>query len=160
MPKIPTFATPRLILRPASPGDLEDFIALGANAEVMQFIGHGNTQSPSQAAAWLEAILSDARHGIPLPHPPGIPGWLVVIERQSGAFAGLAVLSVLPPAHIAAIGPEFCPPAPVIEVGYRLAKPFWGKGYATEAAATLLRFGFETMHLPHIVAIANAQRRL
>jgi len=156
MPTIPSFATERLILRPPSPGDLEDFVALGADPEVMRYIGQGQTQSRSQAAFWMECLLANARHGIPVPHPHGLPGWLVVIERRTGAFAGLAVLTVLGPAHVAAIGPSLCP-TPPIEVGYRLAKPFWGKGYATEAARTLLHYGFNTMRLTQITAFADVR---
>jgi RimJ/RimL family protein N-acetyltransferase len=157
VPRIATFATERLILRPPSPGDLEDFVALGADPEVMRYIGQGQTQSRGQAAFWMECLLADARHGIPVPHPNGMPGWLVVIEQRTGAFAGLAVLTVLGAAHVAAVGPALCPTTPVVEVGYRLAKAFWGKGYATEAGAVLVRYGFETMRLAQIVAIADAR---
>jgi RimJ/RimL family protein N-acetyltransferase len=157
MPRIASFATDRLILRPPSPGDLDDFVALGADPEVMRYIGQGQTQSPVQAAFWLECLLADARHGIPVSHPDGMPGWLVVIERQTGAFVGLAVLTVLGTAHIAAVGAPFCVAPPVVEVGYRLARRFWGNGYATEAGAALVRHGFETMRLPQIAAIADVR---
>ena len=157
MPRIPTFVTDRLILRPPSPGDLEDIVALGADPDVMRFIGQGQTQSRSQAACWLECMISDARHGIPLAHPEGTPGWLVAIERQTGAFVGLAVLTVLNASHIAAIGPELCPEPPVVEVGYRLARAFWGKGYATEAAAKLVHYGLSAMRLRQIAAIADVR---
>jgi ribosomal-protein-alanine N-acetyltransferase len=40
------------------------------------------------------------------------------------------------------------------EVGYGFDKPFWGQGYATEAAAAWLRYGFETAGLARIVAVA------
>jgi len=38
------------------------------------------------------------------------------------------------------------------ELGYWIGKPFWGRGYATEAAAAVLRFGFETLQLNRIHA--------
>jgi RimJ/RimL family protein N-acetyltransferase len=100
-------------------------------------------------------MLADARHGLPLPHPDGIPNWLTAIERESGAFVGFAVLTVFGPAHVAAIWADHCPSGPVVEVGYRLAKCFWGRGYATEAASTLVRHGFEMMRLPLIAGIAD-----
>jgi RimJ/RimL family protein N-acetyltransferase len=156
MPRIASFATDRLILRPPSPGDLEDFVALGSDPEVMRYIGQGQVQSRAQAAFWMECLLADARHGIPVPHPDEMPGWLVVIERDTGAFVGLAVLTVLGAAHVAAVGPSACQP-PVVEVGYRLARPFWGRGYATEAAAVLVRHGFTKMRLPQITAIADVR---
>ena len=42
--------------------------------------------------------------------------------------------------------------APTVQIGWRVARPFWGRGYAPEAATTCLRFGFETLQLPEIVA--------
>lgn len=38
------------------------------------------------------------------------------------------------------------------ELGYWIGKPYWGRGYATEAAIALLRFGFETLGLHRIQA--------
>ena len=44
------------------------------------------------------------------------------------------------------------PCAPCVEIGWRLAKPHWGKGYATEAACAALQFGFDELGLEEIVA--------
>jgi RimJ/RimL family protein N-acetyltransferase len=41
-----------------------------------------------------------------------------------------------------------------IDLGYRFIKSSWGKGYATEAAAACLKYGFEKLHLPRIVGRA------
>ncbi len=46
--------------------------------------------------------------------------------------------------------------APGVEVGWRLARPFWGRGYATEAASAALTFGFETVGLTEIVSYTSA----
>jgi [ribosomal protein S5]-alanine N-acetyltransferase len=43
----------------------------------------------------------------------------------------------------------------IIQVGYGLLKPYWGKGYATEMAEAVLRHGFVTLGLPRIAGIAN-----
>ena len=51
---------------------------------------------------------------------------------------------------------------PAVEVGWRLARQHWGKGYATEAADEALRFGFEELGLDEIVsftAVANRRSR-
>jgi RimJ/RimL family protein N-acetyltransferase len=157
VPLIPAFATPRLILRPPSPGDLDGFVTLGSDPDVMRYIGQGQTQSPTQAAFWLECLLADARHGFPTSGTPvGLPGWQVMIERETQAFVGLAALAMLPAHHIAAIGAVDCP-TPCVEVGYRLAKPFWRRGYATEAASELSRYAIQSMRLPGLVAIADVR---
>ncbi|WP_316787572.1 GNAT family N-acetyltransferase [Thermoleptolyngbya oregonensis] len=46
---------------------------------------------------------------------------------------------------------------PEIEVGYVLDCPFWGRGLATEAARASLQFGFDTLGLERIVAIARPE---
>ena len=53
-------------------------------------------------------------------------------------------------------------PQPAVEIGWRLAHKFWGKGYATEGARAVLRYAFETVKLKEIVAItvpANVRSR-
>lgn len=42
------------------------------------------------------------------------------------------------------------------EVGFLLDRPFWGRGYATEAALASLRFGFEQLGLNLIIALVYA----
>lgn len=54
------------------------------------------------------------------------------------------------------------PFSPCVEIGWRLARPFWGKGLASEAARGVLRVGFERLGLPEIVpftALANQRSR-
>ncbi|WP_367718607.1 GNAT family N-acetyltransferase [Nitratireductor sp. GISD-1A_MAKvit] len=48
-------------------------------------------------------------------------------------------------------------PDGAIEIGWRLAPEFWGKGYVTEAADAWLEFGFETLNLEEIVSFAVAE---
>ena len=64
----------------------------------------------------------------------------VVEDRATGALLGDCGLKQLEE------GPE-------IEVGYRFAREHWGKGYATEAAAASMRYGFGTVGLARIVAV-------
>jgi ribosomal-protein-alanine N-acetyltransferase len=42
---------------------------------------------------------------------------------------------------------------PAVEVGWRLAREHWGRGYATEAARAAVEFGFNELELPEIVAM-------
>ena len=41
-----------------------------------------------------------------------------------------------------------------VEIGWRMARRYWGKGYVTEAAQAFLRHAFETLKLPEIVSFA------
>jgi RimJ/RimL family protein N-acetyltransferase len=47
---------------------------------------------------------------------------------------------------------EELPFAPAVEVGWRLARPFWGRGLATEAATECVRFAFADRHIESLVA--------
>src|SRR5690349_11130898 len=118
MPRIPTLVTDRLAMRPPSPGDLDDMAALFGNLEAMRFVGYGKAFSKTQVAHMLETALAEARHGST--HPswvPGVPGALMIVQRDSQEFVGMAVLRMLAPDLGAAIGST---PDPAIEAGYIL----------------------------------------
>src|SRR5216683_1003294 len=73
-------------------------------------------------------------------------GFWAVQVRASGEFVGFAGLDT--------VDDEM--PFTGIELGWRLARSAWGHGYATEAALAALRYGFEVMGLPEIVAVTMA----
>jgi RimJ/RimL family protein N-acetyltransferase len=78
----------------------------------------------------------------------GWSNWAVEVV-DSGAFAGFIGLSVPKRA---------LPFMPCVEVGYRLAREYWGRGYATEGARAALDVGFKRLGLEEIVsftALAN-----
>jgi RimJ/RimL family protein N-acetyltransferase len=68
-------------------------------------------------------------------------GVWAVEDKTSGAFIGHA-------------GIEHIPGAREVEVAYSLAKPYWGRGYATEAAAASLKYGFTVINLDEIYGLA------
>jgi RimJ/RimL family protein N-acetyltransferase len=51
------------------------------------------------------------------------------------------------------------PFAPAVEIGWRLAAECWGLGYATEAAAAAMAFGFEDLRLDEIVSFTAAENQ-
>lgn len=65
---------------------------------------------------------------------------LWALETETAPFIGFAGIA----------RPAFRPG--VVEIGWRLARPHWGHGYATEAAREAARWGFETLGLSEIVA--------
>lgn len=50
-------------------------------------------------------------------------------------------------------------PENTIEIGWRLAPDHWGKGYVSEAAHSLLHFGFDKLDLPEIVSFAAERNK-
>jgi RimJ/RimL family protein N-acetyltransferase len=141
-PTIPTLTTARLVLRPWRDGDLAPFAALIADPAVMEHFPA--TLTMAQATTLAEGIREDmAERGF---------GWWAAEVPAVAPFIGFIGLSVPD------FGAPFLPPGEtVVEVGWRLARAFWGRGYATEGARACLRFGFEDLRLPEIVSFTATQ---
>ena len=56
-------------------------------------------------------------------------------------------------------GLQFLPETNETEVAYCLGKPFWGQGYATEAARESLAYGFHTLHLKEIIGLTHVENK-
>ena len=54
-------------------------------------------------------------------------------------------------------GLQYLPELDETEVGFLLDHPWWGKGYATEAAQASIKFGFENFSLDHIIALVHPE---
>ena len=129
--------TDRLVLRPLTLADLGPMHDVYGDREVMRYIGSGDAHSETvdDSERRLQRLIDHQEaHGFSL--------WAVT-DRESGTVMGDAGLILL--AHR---GPE-------IELAYRLAKPYWGKGYATEAATAWLAHGFDELGLDRIVAVTH-----
>lgn len=125
--------TPRLILRQWRDEDYAPFAALCADPEVMRHFPATLDAAASNAFVdtW-RAVIASRGWGL----------WALEIKADS-RFIGFTGLSV-PSAPL--------PFSPCVEVGWRLQRDAWGKGYATEAAREALRFGFATLGLEEIVS--------
>jgi RimJ/RimL family protein N-acetyltransferase len=130
--------TSRLVLRRWRAEDVAPMAAVNADPEVMRWIGDGSTRDEAQTRAGLEAAERQwEAEGF---------GLFAVELRATGELAGFTGLSV----------PRFLPAVlPAVEVGWRLGRPFWGRGLATEAAEAALRFGFRECGLEKILSIAQ-----
>jgi RimJ/RimL family protein N-acetyltransferase len=135
--------TNRLLLRPWLPSDRAPFAALNADPRVMEHFQA--PLSPAESDALAEHIEAHFElHGFGL--------WAVEIPDVA-PFAGFIGLSV-PRFHA-----HF---TPCVEIGWRLAAPHWGHGYATEGARAVSAFGFERLLLEEIVSFtvpANVRSR-
>ncbi|GAA5235305.1 GNAT family N-acetyltransferase [Verticiella sediminum] len=129
----PTLVTPRLCLRPWRDADLAPFAALNADARVMRYFPAPLARAESDAlAARIRGRLANSLFGL----------WAVEIPGVCG-FAGFTGLCV----------PAFDAPfTPCVEIAWRLARAYWGQGYATEAARAALAYGLDTLGLDEIVA--------
>lgn len=126
----------RLILRPWREADRQPFADMSADEGVME---HLLPLAPHDAYhTWIDRQIENQKKY-------GMCFWAVE-AKQGGTFVGaVGLLPVTYEAHF----------TPAVEVGWRIARPFWGLGYAPEAAAAAIRFGFESLQLPEIVANAG-----
>ena len=130
--------TERLVLRPFTEVDRAPFAELNAHPLVVESLGSSPTRAESDALVdrYREEMVRE--------------GWgLWAVEVAAGApFVGMVGLHRVNAA---------LPCAPAVEVGWRLHPDHWGHGYATEAAAASLVFGFEDAGLDEIVAFTTTR---
>jgi ribosomal-protein-alanine N-acetyltransferase len=125
--------TERLVLRPWAAEDAEALFEMCSDAEVMRFIGDGRPWAGvERAREWLARKVA-AYAGRDF-------GKWAVIEKESGRLVGSCGLD--PPSES----------MPEVELGYLFARDVWGRGYATEAAGACVRFAFDELKLPRVVA--------
>jgi RimJ/RimL family protein N-acetyltransferase len=128
--------TDRLLLRRWRPEDRAPFAELNADPEVMEHFPARLTRAESDA--FVDRIGAGfAQHGFGL--------WAVEVQATGGfiGFTGLAV-------------PSFDAPfTPAVEIGWRLARPAWGHGYASEAARGALDAAFASYGLAEVVSFTS-----
>lgn len=126
--------TERLWLRRWTAADRAPFAALNADAEVFEYLRGPLSRVESDALVdRIEAHFAARGFGL----------WAVEIPGVT-AHAGFIGLSV----------PSFTAPfTPCVEIGWRLARAYWGAGYASEGARAALTFGFEQLGLAEIVSM-------
>ncbi len=96
----------------------------------------------------------------PNPVPPPLEKFRKFVDGQEAHWAkyGYGNWGILPDGEreiVGWAGLQYLPELGETEVGFLLDCPFWGKGYATQAALTSLQFGFEHFALDHIIALVH-----
>lgn len=125
--------TDRIRLRQWREEDFAPFAALTADPEVMRYFPATLSAEESNAlASRFRDLIAERGWGL----------WAAE-EKQSGEFMGLLGLHI-PTAPL--------PFMPCVEIGWRLARKWWGRGFATEGARGALQFGFCELDLDSIVS--------
>lgn len=140
MAKLIEFETSRLRLRQWREVDRYVFAALNADPRVMEFFPAPLSRAASDALMdRCQSLIAQRGYGL----------WAVeLIEtRELIGFVGL---------HVPA--PDL-PFSPCVEIGWRIAFQYWNKGFATEAADSVLRVGFECLGLHEIVSFTTVNNR-
>ena len=129
---IPVLETERLRLRPFMLDDDAAVFALAADPEVARFVRFEAHRDIAETRAFLELAQQHYRRGDPF-------AWAIVRREDDRLIGSCGFVSQAGERRSA-------------EIGYWLGQPYWGKGYAVEAARALVRFGFEQMGLERVEA--------
>lgn len=138
--RAPLHPTSRLLLRPWRPSDRDAFARMNADPEVMAYFPSVLNRAQSNALADRIEAHFEAH---------GFGPWAIEISGGEPfiGFVGLAHVGF--DAHF----------TPAVELLWRLARPTWGFGYATEAAGEACRVAFEELCLDALVAFTVPQNQ-
>ena len=126
----------RVRLRAWQPSDLEPFAALGVDPEVMRWLGGPIDRHASDAIAGrIAREMAELGFGLWAVEVPGVAEFIGFVGLQVPGFTA-----------------DF---TPCVEVGWRLAREWWGRGYASEAACASIDHGLDVLGLGEIVAFTS-----
>lgn len=134
-PTIPIIETERLILRGAIPADADVWVTFIADPDFGRYVPRSKvTRTPQERAERMIGVYQQRWE----PQPVSSMGWAVT-RKADGQFIGLCGVEALEGTNDG-------------ELDYFLGKPYWGNGFATEAAGATIRFAFENTAWDRIVA--------
>ncbi len=129
------FETKRLLLRKFTLADAALVYQLNSDPQVITYLHEPLLNNETEAARILQQIL------LP-PYEKKLGRWAIHLKEDS-RFIGWCGLKQIPDSID-------------IDLGYRLMKTAWGKGYATEATSQTLNYAFKTLALPSVLAKVHA----
>jgi len=131
--------TERLTLRELVPSDVEGLFAVDSDPEVNIYLGNNPVKSIEQTIGIIQFIRNQYTEN-------GIGRW-AMIEKTTNSFIGWAGLKLVKePTN------NHCN---YYDLGYRLNKNYWGKGFATEAAKASVDYGINQLNLKDIYGMAD-----
>lgn len=131
---LPELESERLLLRPRGPDDLDAIAAMNADPEVMKHIAAVGDPAMSRDAVAARSFSHIGR---------GLGYWSVFAKAEPAGFLGY--VGLIPDGDA----------SEDVQLSYRFIVASWGQGYAREAAACLLRHGFETLWLPSVAVTTH-----
>ncbi|WP_282123299.1 GNAT family N-acetyltransferase [Algibacter mikhailovii] len=129
--------TERLILRELRLTDLEGMFELDSDPEVHRFLGNKPIKTKEESQIIIEKVLGQYEEY-------GIGRW-AIIEKNTGVFMGWSGIKFNTDYNMNGFEQYY-------DVGYRLIKRFWGKGYATESGKAAVDYAFNILNLPELFA--------
>ncbi|WP_176466539.1 GNAT family N-acetyltransferase [Terribacillus saccharophilus] len=127
--------TDRLLIRPYTTEDMHFLESLVSDPQVVRFIGNGRPRTKEGARLFFNWNLSHMKADQQF-------GLQVLVEKVSGESIGHAGLV-----------PQEVDGVTELEVGYWIAPAFWGKGFASEAAAAFRDIALEQLNKNRIIAL-------
>jgi [ribosomal protein S5]-alanine N-acetyltransferase len=132
---ITQLVSPRALIRPVCPDDLQDLLHINGDDRVTQFLPYATWQGLGDAQAWLARMQTMASTGL---------AQQLVIERlRDHKVIGTALLF------------KFDEGSARVELGYVMGHAFWRQGYAKEALGALCEHAFARLSIRRIEAEVN-----
>ncbi|MEM9630473.1 MAG: GNAT family N-acetyltransferase [Pseudomonadota bacterium] len=131
--------TKRLLLRSWREGDIDPFAAICSDPDVMRYFPEPLSRQKTEKLIGMGCDCLK-EHGV---------FYSPVEVKATGELIGFVGLDV----HE---DEASLPMAPCVDIGWRLKRSAWGRGFASEAASAWLRFGFETKRYKEIVSFTPA----
>ena len=129
----PVLTTSRLVLRTLRPSDLDDLYSYASDPEIDRYTPWVHYNHIDEARENLGEFLAEYEQY-------GMGAWGIE-HKADRRLIGIA---------------NFSRPHRIdrkVEMGYTIARAYWGQGYATEAVKALIQFGFDQMRLVRIEAV-------
>ncbi|MEO8771723.1 MAG: GNAT family N-acetyltransferase [Ferruginibacter sp.] len=130
------FETSRLLLRQFTLADAGLLLQLNSDPEVLKYLHEPLLQDEAHAKEILTKIIFPQ-------YEKGLGRWATFI-KENNEFIGWC-------------GLKYRPELDEIDLGYRFIKTAWGFGYATEAAAKTIEYGFNNLHVKIITGRAHIE---
>ena len=122
------------MIRPWTAEDRPAFTAMASDPEVMRYVHGGKPYAEEEIDEFLTRQARQlAEHGVCMG---------AVVDKSSGQIVGVA-------------GTQPLGQTGDLEIGWWLAREFWGRGYATEAGAAAMHHVLETLARPRVVAVID-----